>query len=251
MFASLKNRLVRAIPVDSENGQDSWMLQISFEPENILVVADAKEAVPRFVHRRSLECFPSDACITAVVGSMLDTPVRLEVIEGKELELDTSVYQGLRKMPVDIFDNVYLDQVEPDALILVVDVRNFSNFLCNNREEDVFALIKDFTSNFLSCVNQFAFGCSYYKLMGDGAIIIATLCGHERNLFLSAAYQALPALIPGQFLPCPARGTGASQAFFATGKIRSCPNRVPSCFFAAYFRTDTGFHSGDLPAYLR
>ena len=172
MFSSLKNRLVRAIPVDTENGQNPWMLQISFEPENILVVADAKEAVPRFVHRRSLECFPTDACITAMVGSMLDAPVRLEAIEGKELELDTSVYQGLRKMPVDIFDNVYLDQVEPDALILVVDVRNFSNFLCNNREEDVFALIKDFTSNFLSCVNQFAFGCSYYKLMGDGAIII-------------------------------------------------------------------------------
>ena len=33
-------------------------------------------------------------------------------------------------------------------------------------------LRKEFTSNFLSCVNQFAFDCSYYKLMGDGAIVI-------------------------------------------------------------------------------
>ena len=172
MFASLKNRMVRAIPADPEKEQDPWILQLSFEPENVLVIADAREAVPRFVHRNRLECFPTDACITSVVGSVLGADVRLEEIEGKDLELDTSVYQGLRKMPVDIFDNVYLDRVEPDALILVVDVRNFSSFLCNNREEDVFSLIKDFTSNFLSCVNQFAFGCSYYKLMGDGAIII-------------------------------------------------------------------------------
>ncbi len=172
MFASLKNRMVRAVPVDPDNGQDSLVLQLSFEPERILVIADGQEAVPRFVHRSSLECFPTEECITSVVSSVLGMEVYLEAIEGKELELDTSVYQGLHKMPVDIFDNVYLDRVEPDALVLVVDVRNFSSFLCNNREEDVFSLIKDFTSNFLSCVNQFAFGCSYYKLLGDGALII-------------------------------------------------------------------------------
>lgn len=75
-------------------------------------------------------------------------------------------------MPVDIFDDVYLGEVKSAALVLCVDVRNFSDFLCCNDEDDVFTLIKDFTSNLLSCVNQFGYGCSYYKLMGDGAIVI-------------------------------------------------------------------------------
>lgn len=79
----------------------------------------------------------------------------------------------------------------------------------------------------------------------------ATLYVHERNQFLSAAYRVLPGLIPGQLLPCPARETGASQAFSATGKIRSGPNKAPSCSSAVYCRKDTGFRSGDLPAYLR
>jgi len=91
---------------------------------------------------------------------------------GACVELDASALAGLKKMPVDVFDDVYLGAVKPDALVLCVDVRNFSDFLCSHDEDTVFALIKDFTSNLLSCVNQFGFGCSYYKLMGDGAIVI-------------------------------------------------------------------------------
>lgn len=91
---------------------------------------------------------------------------------GACVELDASALAGLRKMPVDVFDDVYLGEVKPDALVLCVDVRNFSDFLCSHDEDEVFALIKDFTSNLLSCVNQFGYGCSYYKLMGDGAIVI-------------------------------------------------------------------------------
>ena len=81
------------------------------------------------------------------------------------VELDASTLAGLKKMPVDIFDNVYVGDVKPHALILCVDVRGFSNFLCSHDEEAVFSLITSFTSNFLSCVNQFGYGCSYYKLL--------------------------------------------------------------------------------------
>lgn len=88
------------------------------------------------------------------------------------MELDAAALAGLKKMPVDVFDDVYLGEVKPDALVLCVDVRNFSDFLCSHDESTVFGLIKDFTSNLLSCVNQFGFGCSYYKLMGDGALVI-------------------------------------------------------------------------------
>ena len=92
--------------------------------------------------------------------------------EDGKVELDSSTLDGLKKMPIDIFDNVYLGVVKPNALILCVDVRGFSNFLCAQDEKTVFSLITSFTSNFLSCVNQFAYGCSYYKLLGDGALVI-------------------------------------------------------------------------------
>lgn len=92
--------------------------------------------------------------------------------ENGSVELDASTLAGLKKMPVDIFDNVYVGDVKPHALILCVDVRGFSNFLCSHDEKAVFLLITSFTSNFLSCVNQFGYGCSYYKLLGDGALVI-------------------------------------------------------------------------------
>jgi hypothetical protein len=92
--------------------------------------------------------------------------------ENGSIELDSTTLAGLKKMPIDIFDNVYLGETKPDALILCIDVRGFSNFLCSHDEKVVFSLITSFTSNFLSCVNQFGVGCSYYKLLGDGALVI-------------------------------------------------------------------------------
>jgi class 3 adenylate cyclase len=88
------------------------------------------------------------------------------------LELDIGAIEGLKKMPVDMFDGVYLGNANNKVLVLCVDVRNFSDFLCSHKEDTVFKLIKEFTSNLLSCINQFGYGCSYYKLMGDGAIVI-------------------------------------------------------------------------------
>jgi len=92
--------------------------------------------------------------------------------ENGNVELDSSVLKGLKKMPVDIFDNVYLGETKPEALILCLDIRNFSNFLCKHKEQTVFDMLTSFTSNFLSCVNQFGTNCSYYKLLGDGALVI-------------------------------------------------------------------------------
>jgi len=92
--------------------------------------------------------------------------------KSRGIVLDTGAIEGLKKMPVDVFDGVYLGEVHDNALVLCVDVRNFSDFLCSNDEGTVFKLIKEFTSNLLSCINQFGYGCSYYKLMGDGAFVI-------------------------------------------------------------------------------
>ena len=92
--------------------------------------------------------------------------------ENGNIELDASVLKGLKKMPVDIFDNVYLGEMKPEALILCIDIRNFSNFLCQHGEQTVFDMLTSFTSNFLSCVNQLGTNCSYYKLLGDGALVI-------------------------------------------------------------------------------
>jgi class 3 adenylate cyclase len=88
------------------------------------------------------------------------------------IELDVSAQAALKKMPVDIFDGLYLGETKAEALILCIDIRNFSNFLCDYDENAVFTLIKEFSSNFLSCINQLGYNCSYYKLIGDGAIVI-------------------------------------------------------------------------------
>ena len=106
----------------------------------------------------------------------MDTSLISELDSTKKLSvgllLDTGALEGLKKMPVDVFDGVYLGEVHNSALVLCVDVRNFSDFLCENNEDKVFRLIKEFTANLLSCINQFGYGCSYYKLMGDGALVI-------------------------------------------------------------------------------
>ena len=88
------------------------------------------------------------------------------------LILDMGAIEGLKKMPVDVFEGMYLGKVYNKALILCLDIRNFSDFLRDNDDDTVFKLIKEFTSNLLSCINQFGYGCSYYKLMGDGVIIV-------------------------------------------------------------------------------
>ncbi len=112
-----------------------------------------------------------------MIYSMADTEnlkniTFLHTTEEGSIVLDSSALEGLKKMPVDIFDNVYLGDVKPDALILCVDVRGFSSFFCSHDEKTVFSLITSFTSNLLSCVNQFGYRCSYYKLLGDGALVI-------------------------------------------------------------------------------
>jgi len=92
--------------------------------------------------------------------------------KSRGLNLDIGAIEGLKKMPVDVFEGMYLGKVNNTALILCLDIRNFSDFLCSNDDDTVFKLIKEFTSNLLSCINQFGYGCDYYKLMGDGVFII-------------------------------------------------------------------------------
>lgn len=145
---------------------------LDLESDGRLLIADASGDMPSFVHRFPIDTFPTDEVIGALIGKALgmEKPIIKPINRG--VELDPSALLGLKKMPVDIFNNDYLDEVERNALVLCVDIRNFSRFLRDHKEEAVFSLIKDFTSNFLSCVNQFGYGCSYYKLLGDGAIVI-------------------------------------------------------------------------------
>jgi class 3 adenylate cyclase len=103
--------------------------------------------------------------------SLIDELNEIESISAY-LDLDAGAIEGLRKMPVDMFDGAYLGRAYDTALVLCVDVRNFSDFLCSQDEKTVFLLIETFTSNLLSCINQCGYGCSYYKLLGDGALVI-------------------------------------------------------------------------------
>jgi len=106
------------------------------------------------------------------MGANLLNELDVSKKKGMGLELDRGALEGLKKMPVDVFEGVYLGEVHENALILCVDLRGFSDYLCSNEDVTVFKLIKEFTSNLLSCINQFGYTCSYYKLLGDGALII-------------------------------------------------------------------------------
>lgn len=169
MFVSLNSRMF--LVENPETGATRTLL-LGLEPDGFLSVADVDSETPRFLDRCKIDLFPTDEVLCNYTASILGEPCRFVKSLDRNLELDSSAVSGLHKMPVDIFDNIYLDEVKPKALVLCVDIRNFSSFLCNNPEQSVFSLIKDFTSNFLSCVNQFGFGCSYYKLLGDGALVI-------------------------------------------------------------------------------
>ncbi|MEL3908894.1 MAG: hypothetical protein P1P64_07815 [Treponemataceae bacterium] len=93
-------------------------------------------------------------------------------VENKIIELDSFTRAGLQKVPIDFFEGDYLSKIYEEALVLCVDMRGFSNFLSSNKESIVFKLLTQFTSNLLSCINQVGYGCSYYKLLGDGALVI-------------------------------------------------------------------------------
>ena len=127
------------------------------------------------------------------------------------LEMDTGAIEGLKKMPVDMFDGVYLGKAYSNALILCADVRNFSDFFHTQAEATVFKLIKDFTSNLLSCINQVAYGCSYYKLMGDGALVIwdeANLNSINEAISIFDSYSGF--LNEELFKPYPTLGLGGA-----------------------------------------
>ena len=162
----------KQIVVEDPNTGKRRTLVVACDDDGSVMIADADAEIPSFVEKRVLRGFPTDQLILDEIGEILGGHRTLVSVEDRSVELDQSARAGLSKMPVDIFNDVYLGETKSRALVLCVDIRNFSDFLCCNDEDDVFKLIKDFTSNLLSCVNQFGYDCSYYKLMGDGAIVI-------------------------------------------------------------------------------
>ncbi len=147
-------------------------VQTSCSSDGVFTIADAASGYPEFIKQIRLPFSLDNRYVLDCIGKKIGAHLDLISCQSDGVELDSSALEGLKKMPVDIFDNIYLDEVKNNALVLCVDIRNFSNFLCAHKEDEVFRLIKEFTSNLLSCVNQFGYGCNYYKLMGDGAIII-------------------------------------------------------------------------------
>ncbi|AEJ20567.1 hypothetical protein [Gracilinema caldarium] len=154
-----------------EFNQDHQIMLV-LEEDQTLVIADIHSDIPKTLYRQKLMALPPDEELQRIIGEVFGIEKPEVRPYNPNVELDTSALQGLKKMPVDIFHNDYLDEKKPAALVLCTDIRNFSGFLRDHDEGTVFKLIKEFTSNFLSCVNQFGYGCSYYKLLGDGALII-------------------------------------------------------------------------------
>ena len=146
MLVSLKNRIIQLKDADSGG---LTQIALGLECDGTLVITDADHDIPQFTERVRLNGFPTDEAIAAAVSNALGGTREFVKALDSTIDLDASVLAGLGKMPVDIFDNVYLAEVKDDALILCVDMRNFSDFLCANPEETVFDLIKEFRNNFV------------------------------------------------------------------------------------------------------
>lgn len=129
--------------VEDSQSPRRFTIIVELENDGRLLIADASADIPSFVHRLPVGGFPSDSVIEELIGRALglDHPIIKPINRG--VELDPSALLGLKKMPVDIFNNDYLDQVKSQALVLCVDIRNFSQFLRDHREDAVFSLIKD------------------------------------------------------------------------------------------------------------
>jgi class 3 adenylate cyclase len=89
--------------------------------------------------------------------------------EGEAILAPPSVLREMQRTPVSLRDDRY-EKGYVDALALCMDLRGFSSYARDNEPELVAAFLEKYSQELLAAVNGFS--ASYYKLLGDGALII-------------------------------------------------------------------------------
>ena len=89
--------------------------------------------------------------------------------EGEPVLVEPSVIREMERTPVSLRDDRY-EKNYVEALVLCIDLRGFSSYARDNDPDLVAAFLEKYTQELLAAVNGYS--ASYYKLLGDGALVI-------------------------------------------------------------------------------
>jgi class 3 adenylate cyclase len=110
----------------------------------------------------------AERAIRESTGTLLDGFDLIET-EDESMEVDRRVITSMRKTPISFADGSY-EKEFLDALVLCIDLRGFSEYVRDKPKERVKDFLEKYTQELLATINLFP--VSYYKLLGDGALVI-------------------------------------------------------------------------------
>jgi class 3 adenylate cyclase len=93
----------------------------------------------------------------------------LDVGGGEAVAVDAGVIREMVHTPVSLRDDRY-EKGYLEALALCIDLRGFSSFTMEAPRDHVTAFLEKYSQELLAAVNGYS--ASYYKLLGDGAMVI-------------------------------------------------------------------------------
>jgi len=88
---------------------------------------------------------------------------------GESILVDSDVLREMVRTPVSLRDDHY-EKGYLEALALCIDLRGFSSFTMKNKPDRVTAFLEKYSQELLAAINGYS--ASYYKLLGDGALVI-------------------------------------------------------------------------------
>jgi len=89
--------------------------------------------------------------------------------QGDPVPVEPQVIREMERTPVSLRDDHYAKGYH-DALSLSIDLRGFSSFTMATDRDLVAAFLEKYSQELLAAVNGYS--ASYYKLLGDGALVI-------------------------------------------------------------------------------
>lgn len=89
--------------------------------------------------------------------------------EDDTIDVQRKVLEEMQKTPISFMDGDY-EKEFLQALILCVDLRGFSDYTRDHPRSKVKKFLEKYTQELLAAINMF--DVSYYKLLGDGALVI-------------------------------------------------------------------------------
>jgi len=92
-----------------------------------------------------------------------------EAEEGDPVLVEPAVIREMERTPVSLRDDRY-EKAYVDSLVLCIDLRGFSSYARDKDPALVAAFLEKYSQELLAAVNGYS--ASYYKLLGDGAMVI-------------------------------------------------------------------------------